>query len=281
MAARMAARQAGPLVAAGRLLVASDFDGTLAPLVADPWGATIIPAAQRALRQLAAMSDVSVALLSGRTVADLAGRARVGGIGYLGDHGSEWAAAPRGFRPRALHIEREPASTVEAAMARRLQEEVPRAVPEAWLVVEAKGPALTLHFRAAPDIDAARARLQAACDAIDPARVLVRSGSRRSLELRPRGATDKGVALRRLIADGRPAAVIVLGDDHSDALAFETLRERRSAGAISGLAIAVAGHPEVSRAVAPSADLVLPSPDAAATFLGLLASMLLARTAEA
>ena len=247
------------MLEAGHLLLASDFDGTLARLVTDPWGATIIPTAQRALRRLAASPHVHVVLVSGRTVHDLASRARVGGISYLGDHGAEWADAPRGFRPAALRVQREPAAAAELAIAEHLRAEVPRAVPEPWLVVEAKGPALTFHFRGAPDIDSARARVVAATDAIDPGGVLLRSGGRRSLELRPHGAADKGVALRRLIAERRPRAVIMLGDDHSDALAFDALRSARSEGRILGLAIAVAGHADVSAAVAPRADLVLPS----------------------
>jgi trehalose 6-phosphate phosphatase len=267
-----AADQARTLLEAGRLLLASDFDGTLARLVTDPWGATIIPAAQRALRRLATSPHVHVALLSGRTVHDLAGRARIGGIRYLGDHGAEWADAPRGFRPAALRVQREPAGPAELAAAERLRAEVPRAIPEAWLVVEAKGAALTFHFRGAPDIDSARARIVAATDALDPDEVLLRSGGRRSLELRPRGAADKGAALARLIDERRPRAVIMLGDDHSDALAFDALRSARAEGRILGLAIAVAGHADVSAQVAPRADLVLASPDEAARFLGRLAS---------
>jgi trehalose-phosphatase len=129
---------------------------------------------------------------------------------------------------------------------------------------------VTFHFRGAPDVDAARARVSAAVDAVDEERLLRRSGGRRSLELRPAGATDKGVALRRLIDVRRPHAVIMLGDDPSDVLAFDALREARSAGAIRGLAVAVAGHPDVRAVVAPRADLLLASPREAARFLRLL-----------
>ena len=53
---------------AGRpLLVVSDFDGTLARIVDDPWGASILPLGRRALRSLAGMPQVHVVVLSGRT----------------------------------------------------------------------------------------------------------------------------------------------------------------------------------------------------------------------
>jgi Trehalose-phosphatase len=61
------------------VLVTSDFDGTVSVPQMDPWAATILPQAQRALRTLASMDGVHVALLSGRTASDLSGRVRVGG----------------------------------------------------------------------------------------------------------------------------------------------------------------------------------------------------------
>ena len=264
----------GPLTTTRRLLVASDFDGTLAPLVADPWNARILPGAQRALRRLAAVSNVHVALISGRTVPDLARRAGIGGASYRGDHGAERAEAPRGFRPAALLGQREPASAAETAMAARLKAEVPRAVNESWLVLEDKGPALTFHFRAAPDVGMARARVAAAVDAGDPDAVLRRSGSRRSLELRPPGASTKGDALRDLMEEWKPTAVLMLGDDRNDALAFDALREARTAGRIEGLAIAVAGHADVTQGVAAHADLVLSSPRETARLLTMLAGVM-------
>ena len=262
--------RARPLLGAGRVLVASDFDGTLSHMVSDPWSAAIIPGAQRALRRLGAMPEVHVALISGRTVVDLASRARVGGISYRGDHGAERAEAARGFRPTALHVEREAASVAATAMASRLKIDVPRSVDEPWLVLEDKGPALTFHFRAASDIAAARARVVAAVDAVDPAGLMMRSGGRRAYELRPPGASTKADALRRLIDAHEPDVVFMFGDDGNDTLAFDVLRGARAEGHFSGLAIAVAGHPDVTADVRDHADLVLRSPAATARFLGLL-----------
>lgn len=268
------------LAEGGSLLVVSDFDGTLAGLVGDPWAAAIVPSARRALRRLAAIPDVHVALLSGRTVLDLAARARVGGVRYLGDHGAEWASAPRGFRPAALRVQREASSPAETAMAERLRREVPAALREPWLVVEPKGSAVTFHFRAAPDVDAARARILAATEAVDPQGVLRRSGGRRSLELRPPNASHKGIALARVIAEQRPRAVVMLGDDPTDILAFEALRLARLRGEAGGLAVAVAGHPDVRARVAERADDVLGSPREVARFLGVLAALAAARASR-
>jgi trehalose-phosphatase len=269
---------ARPLLGASGLLIASDFDGTLSRMVLDPWSAAMIPSAQRAIRHLAVSPRVHVALISGRTVMDLAARARVGGISYRGDHGAQWAEAPRGFRPAALRVEQEGADDVVAEVAERLKAEVPPAVDAPWLVLEDKGPALTFHFRGASDVDAARRRVVAAVDAVDRAGVMVRTGGRRALELRPPGASSKGDALRRLIDTHAPSVVLMLGDDRNDALAFDVVRELRSAGQVDGLAIAVDGHADVTADVAPRADVVLESPSQAARLLGLVAREIAARS---
>lgn len=255
----------------GRLLLASDFDGTLARFALDPWAASIIPTAQRALRRLASLSDVHVAFISGRSVPDLAARARVGGASYHGDHGAEWATARRGARVAALRVEREATDPLILAMADRLKAEVPRLVAEAWLVLEDKGPALTFHFRAAPDHEAARVRVAAAVDAVDRERLLCRVGGQRAHELRPAGAATKADTLTRLIDAHRPDTTLMLGDDSHDAGAFDALREARAHGRTRGLAIAVAGHADVTAAVAPHADLVLREPAETARLLRLMA----------
>ena len=114
----------------------------------DLWAALVIPAAQRALRRLAGTPDTHVAFISGRTVADLAPRVRVGSASYHGDHGAERAEAGRGFRPERLAIEHEPVPPATSAMAERLKAEVPRRVDQGWLVVEDKGPARDLPLPA-------------------------------------------------------------------------------------------------------------------------------------
>lgn len=255
----------------GSMLLVSDFDGTLSSLVGDPWSAAMLPAARRALRRLAVAPGVDVVLLSGRVVADLASRARVGGVTYLGDHGTEWATAPRGFRAAALRIEREAADPAVIAMADRLKVEIPARIGQTWLILEDKGPGLTFHYRSAPDHQAARRDLLAAVEAVDPGSLLDRRPGPRACELRPPGATTKGVALARLIEQRRPGFVVMLGDDRNDAMAFDTVREARARGAAEGLAVAVAGHPDITVDVVPHADVALASPHETARLLGLMA----------
>ena len=258
------------------LLIVSDFDGTLSRIVDDPWGAAILPLGQRALRALAGLPDVHVALLSGRSAGDLAKRVRVGNAIYLGNHGMERAFLPRRGRASRLDVAFDTAADDAIHAAERLADELPVAVPEPWLVVERKPPAVAFHYRTAPDLATASARIRAAVDRLEPDGILERFLGRRVLELRPFGAVAKGEALATLVDELRPRAVFLLGDDVSDALAFLTLRELRAKGVTDGVAVAVQARTEVPPEVLESADLVLASPVAATRFLYALARRLAA-----
>jgi trehalose 6-phosphate phosphatase len=258
------------------LLVCTDFDGTLSQIVLDPWAAAILPLGRHALRRLAGLPGVFVAVLSGRTAVDVAARVRVGNVTYLGNHGMERGYLPRGGRPERLITSVAPASAEAADAAERLGHLLAERLPEPWLIVERKPPAVAFHYRQAPDVAAAGARVRALVDELDPDGVLDRFPGRRILELRPPGAIAKGEAFRGLLDEIRPASVFMLGDDTSDALAFAVLREARAAGQTDGVAVAIQARTEVPPEVAATADIVLASPRDAARFLSALASRLAA-----
>lgn len=259
------------------LLVVSDFDGTLSRIVDDPWGAQILPLGRRALRALAGLPGVHVVVLSGRTAADVAARVRVGGVRYVGNHGMERGFLPRRGRPERMRTSADSAAHEAVHMAEQLADELPRVVPDPWLIVEPKPPAVSFHYRTAPDVAAAGARVRAAVDALDPAGVLERLPGRRVLELRPFGAVAKGEALASLVDELRPASVFMLGDDVSDAMAFRALRELRAAGVTDGVAVAIQARTDVPAEVAAAADIVLGSPVDATRFLAALQRTLAGR----
>jgi len=254
------------------LLVCSDFDGTLSQIVLDPWAAAILPLGRAALRRLAGTPGVAVVVLSGRTATDAAERVRVGNVTYLGNHGMERGYLPRGGRPERIKTTVIGASPEAAEAAVRIARQLAERLPEPWLVVEPKPPSVAFHYRQAPDVDAAGARVRALVDELDPDFVLERFPGRRILELRPPGAIAKGEAFRGLLDELKPASVFMLGDDVSDALAFAVLREARRAGGTDGVAVAIQARAEVPPEVASTADVVLSSPRDAARYLSGIAS---------
>jgi trehalose 6-phosphate phosphatase len=78
------------LAAASRLIVASDFDGTLSPLAPQPEAARPHPRAIPVLEALAALPDTHVAVVSGRSLGDLDSVAPLPDtIERIGSHGLE------------------------------------------------------------------------------------------------------------------------------------------------------------------------------------------------
>lgn len=82
--------QLDTLARAPILLVATDFDGTIAPIVSDPVTAEADREALVALKSLAATPQTHVAIVSGRSLSDLASRTHELNDAHLvGSHGSE------------------------------------------------------------------------------------------------------------------------------------------------------------------------------------------------
>jgi trehalose-phosphatase len=293
----------GRLAAVRPLLVVTDFDGTLSPIVPEPAAATILPAARRALERLVdagsatrlaargAASDAApspavpapprlvVAVLSGRDAADVARRVGVAGARYLGQHGIERASLAVDDAGRLVPVAAiDPSLIARGHELERIAGNVADRLgrPE-WLVVEPKGASVGLHYRRAGDT--ARARL----DILAAVREVVSGGppgadeaplvmeSRRVVELRPAQAFGKGEATRRLIAEVSPAATLVMGDDRTDADAFEVVRTWRKASAQPALVVGVSGASETPAELHELSDVVIPGPEAAAELLVRLA----------
>ena len=281
----------GSLVTAhAPLLVVCDFDGTLAVGSRDPAAAVVEPGAQRALRRLARIGAdrpglVHVVVLTGRIVADVAARVRVGGIEYHGDHGLQHAALPRRGRTHRLEVvtdpawdgHRDPAETLAAGVAHELGRPV-------WLFVERKGPSVAFHVRQAEDIAAARAAVVDAIATVEARTGLTDHGlahyrGRSVVDLRPAEAGGKRESVERLIARHGPGGVVAFGDELSDVDAFEAVLAAGAAGTIAaGVTVAVHGAtrpaPDELLAVA---GLRLGGPRDVGRMLGALAARLSSR----
>ncbi len=194
---------------AGRrpLLVASDYDGVLAPLTDDPSAAVPSPGVAEGLARVAAAGGVTVALVSGRGVADLrAVSGLTGPYRWVGSHGAEYDG------PLADEL-----AGRRDALAERLAPLVV-AVPGARL--EVKPASVAVHVRQVADPAAAAALLAHARAAVDPS-LTVKPG-KAVLEVAVTDA-DKGSAVGRLRGELGAAAVVYLGDDVTDEDVFRTL----------------------------------------------------------
>ncbi len=191
-----------------RLLVASDFDGTLAPLVNNPADARALPEAAAALGALADLPDTPVALISGRSLQVLTSLTGApNGVHLIGSHGAEFDT---GF---TQEIDAVLLATIGESL-----EDIAAAHPGA--TVEYKPAGVALHVRnAAPDD--AQAALAAARTAARSWRAELTEG-KAVLEFAVI-TTDKGAAIEILRSRENASAVVFFGDDVTDEKAFRRL----------------------------------------------------------
>lgn len=266
--ARTAAGQAGLAALASdpaRALIASDYDGTLAPIVDDPAKAVPAPGAVEALTKLAGRVG-TVALITGRAAADavsLGGLADVPGLIILGHYGAQrWQAGVLSEPPAPPGVQ-------------AVREKLPGLLAELGVpngtAVEDKGTALAVHTRRTADPAGTLELLRKPLHELAESAALTVEPGRFVLELRPPGM-DKGTALQRLVEERAANAVLFSGDDLGDLTAFAAIRDLRASG-VPGCAVA-SESPETPQ-VAEAADLAVEGPAGIVRFLTALAAELL------
>ncbi|HVV30169.1 MAG TPA: trehalose-phosphatase [Mycobacteriales bacterium] len=236
-----------------RAVVALDFDGTLAPIVARPQDARPASGAVELLVRLAPRVQ-QLAVVTGRpalTAVELGGLDRVPDLIVLGHYGMQrWQRGALHSPPPAPGV-----AAVRDALAAMLP-------PGGTL--EDKVHSVVLHTRGCGDPEAELARVEPGVRALAAAHGLEVVGGRAVWELRPPGV-DKGQALRALAADVPPAGVLVAGDDIGDLPLFAA-----AAGlGVPVVRIAVLGA-DVAPEVAAAADASVDGPSGLVALLGTL-----------
>jgi trehalose 6-phosphate phosphatase len=242
-----------------RTAVVADFDGSLAPIVADPAAAVAVPEALEVLAGLVSRVG-TVAIISGRPVGFLAERLPVEGVTLVGQYGLE--------RLVDGVVVIDPSATAFLPAIAEAADEAEQTWP--GLHVERKGGiAVTLHWRGDPDRgDSAAAWAEAAGARLG----LEVVPGRMARELRPDVATDKGTVLEELLAD-RDAALFA-GDDHGDLAAFDALDRLASAGALRTAVRVGVASAEGPAEISSRADLVVAGPVGLASLLAELLAAL-------
>lgn len=232
-------------VPAERLLVATDFDGTLAGIVQHPADARPLAGAVEALEELRD-SVLRVAILTGRSAAALRDVLGAEGVLVLGDYGRPDPSEADRRALRAFNRE------VTSLLARRK-----------GIRVEEKPGSTSIHYRDRPS--AGEGLLEEVRPLAQAAGLDVRSG-RMVVEILP-GGWDKARALDRLITEERAAGVVYCGDDEGDRGCFELLAR----SPLPHLGVGVSS-PEAPADLFAACDLVVDGPEAAVELLRRLAA---------
>lgn len=203
------------------LLLAFDVDGTLAPIVDDPGAARVPPRVATALRRLAKVEDIELALITGRDLAGLRQVVRVAGAHRAVEHGAVVLSAGVRSPPCRLGLD-------DVDRLRRFLGWAERHAAGARLETKARAVGVHVRTLARQDAGAAEAILRAAAE------------QARALGLVPRGgravceaevaAGDKGTALRELFAAHGCRGVFFAGDDVTDGPALRAAVELGGVG---------------------------------------------------
>lgn len=227
------------LSATRRLLIASDFDGTLAEIVDDPDLATPLARSKAALESLADLDDTTVAIISGRLRSELLERFDHPGLILIGEHGADHGAGTGSESP-------------VLAQARQLVDAVVRVTPGSR--AEHKTRSVGFHYRQASQPEEALADLRRRAAAIDGLKLVE---GKKIIELTD-SSVDKGAALLELKRSVGVDRVLFMGDDVTDETAFAVLEP---------------GDVGIHVGVGPSlADLTVPDPSTLADLLETLLS---------
>lgn len=193
------------------LLVACDYDGTLAPLVDNPMDALPNRNAVAAMRSLAEQANTHVAVVSGRSLRDLATLSRLPEeIRLIGSHGSEFDL---GFASRL--------SPELAERRARLFDAVSALGRKYSARVEEKPAGVTFHFRGMPVEHRQAARDELVRGPASYEGVYPRNGH--DIVEMSVIKTNKGEALDTIRNQVGASALIFFGDDQTDEDGFRTL----------------------------------------------------------
>jgi trehalose 6-phosphate phosphatase len=193
--------------AQSNVLLAFDYDGTLAPITATPDQARMRPVTQHLLTAVAQRYPTIV--ISGRALQDISERLRPVPVWYVfGNHGIEFGPS---MPPPAQHVR---------TWVDTLHQELPR---DLGIEIEDKTHSLALHFRRAPDRRLALEAIDRVTRQLPGVTVL---GGKEVVNLLPKGWGNKGVALQFAVNAFACSHAIYVGDDETDEEAFRSTSVR-------------------------------------------------------
>ncbi len=205
------------------VLLAFDYDGTLAPIVADPSRAVIRATTRELLDRVC--EHYPVIVISGRAQADVRELlVDVAVRDVVGNHGIEpWTGTP---------------DLVEEV--RRWLPLLPECLADVEGVhIEDKGYSLAIHYRHAHEKRRARAAIQAATSRLGDVRII---GGKLVVNVLPREAPHKGTALEREREGWGCDTAIYVGDDETDEDVFALDRPGRLLSVRVGMKRTSAAH---------------------------------------
>lgn len=204
-----------------KIAVFLDYDGTLTPIVQRPELAVLSDETRAVVRKLA--TRCTVAVVSGRDLADVRKLVSIEEIFYAGSHGFD-ISGPEGWN---LQYQQRAEFLPILDQAQSELEQSPGNLP--GVLIERKKFSIAIHFRLASDGDLAT--IESEVDKVHGAHPELRKAlGKKIFELQPDIEWHKGKAvlwlMEKLGIDSPDIVPIYIGDDVTDEDAFRTLAQR-------------------------------------------------------
>jgi len=197
------------------LVMCIDYDGTLAPIVEDPRDASMVSGNRQRLETLAKNPDITVAIVSGRSLWDLRQRVQITQIWYAGNHGLEVDDGNgREIMPEGRRAE--PGLETALESLRETLSEVPNCY------IEDKGLTATVHYRQVPESDVPTV-VESVESVVETTTDLRCCQGKEIIEIRPDVSRGKDRVVDRLRSDQPEALLFFIGDDRSDEDGFSAI----------------------------------------------------------
>ena len=210
--------------AASHVLLLSDYDGTLTPIVSRPEEAILPPAVRDKLDALARKPAFIVGIISGRMLSEVKALVGVEGIYYAGNHGLE-------IEGPALKLIN-PVATVAKTLMKDLAQQLSAKLGNIeGVIVEDKGLSLSIHYRLvkkSEENQAGKILHQITSPLLNEGKIRLTSG-KKVWEIRPPIDWHKGKAVETIVNkmktvfDCKQLSIIYLGDDTTDEDAFRII----------------------------------------------------------
>lgn len=184
-------------------LFAFDFDGTLAPIAAEPSGVSIPHEVKARLSHLSRIA--SVAVVTGRARADVLNHLGFSPGLVIGNHGAEGLPGREKIENGYVRL--------AGKWAAQLNVLLPQ-TSRSGICVENKGATLSLHYRNSPDRDGAYKSILDVLDRLTPPPGRV--AGKYVVNLVPPDAPHKGEALSLIMSHLGCRKAIFVGDDETD-----------------------------------------------------------------
>ena len=246
---------------ARNILLLTDYDGTLTPIVGSPELASLPEGTRLIIQALARQYNFTVGVISGRALADLKDKVGIPGIIYAGNHGLEIEGPGISF-VNPLADELRPILRITHYVLRRALGTI------RGVFVENKGLTLSIHYRLAEERRAREVEniveeVVSSAEAVGKTKI---TSGKKVYEVRPAVTWDKGKAISLLMnrygKGGRKSGLLPMyfGDDLTDEDGFRVIENYGS-----GISVFVGERVQQS-----AARYFLKSPVEVATFLEML-----------